>query len=307
MIIQLLKAGAILRGWRKHRYIRKKIKRAFRKAAGIHQKKGANYKERLKEATAAYLACCKELSQAVELSISQVQATNPILDIKLTALLMSLQEYHKMLVKHIDLVERRIMKGQTIPHQDKVFSIFEPDTEWLQKGKVGKAVELGHNVLISTDQFSFIIDHKVMIKETDAKQPIELAQRLSERFSQGYKLDSISFDRGFHSALSKKALNKIFTKVIMPKKGPKTASVELEESTKDYVALRHRHSAVESNINELEHSGLNRVPDKGLPGFKKYVSLGVLAHNLKVLGGIVMEQGLLPTLVFMNKPQQKAA
>ena len=53
-------------------------------------------------------------------------------------------------------------------------------------------------------------------------------------------------------------------------------------------------SAVESNINELEHSGANRVPDKGLEGFKKYVAWSVLAYNLKRLGSMVIEQGLLP-------------
>jgi len=37
--------------------------------------------------------------------------------------------------KHIDLVERRVLQGEKIPHEEKMFSIFEPDVEWLQKGK----------------------------------------------------------------------------------------------------------------------------------------------------------------------------
>jgi len=40
----------------------------------------------------------------------------------------------------------------------------------------------------------------------------------------------------------------------------------------------------------LEHSGLNKVPDKTLPGFKKYVGYGVLAYNLKRLGRLIIDR-----------------
>ena len=86
----------------------------------------------------------------------------------------------------------------------------------------------------------------------------------------------------------------------------KTPQQEAEEEVKTFVALRKKHSAVESNINELEHSGVNRVPDKGLGGFKKYVALGVLAYNLKRLGKLVMEQGLLSTVVRPGKMSRAA-
>ena len=305
IVVLILGLGSFLTGWRKHSYNRKRIKKAYRRAAKIHQKKGGNYRQRLVEATREYLAHSRELSSAVARAINELESGRAtMLDLKLTFLIGLLKYYHEMLDKHIDLVERRIIKGETIPHEEKVFSIFEPDTEWLQKGKAGNKVELGHNVLISTDQFQFIIDYKVMVKEVDAGQPIELAQRLKKRFSTGYTLGSISFDRGFYSALSKAALEKIFKKVIMPKKGKKTAQQELEELEKEFVALRHRHSAVESNINELEQSGVNRVPDKGLPAFKKYVALGVVAHNLKILGKTVIEQGALTTVVNMGKPKR---
>jgi len=236
-------------------------------------------------------------------------------DIQAGALLKALSYYHKMLEKHIDLVERRIIKGETIPHKDKVFSIFEPHAEWIQKGKHNKKVELGHNALVTTDQFQFIVDHEVLVGQGDKAQPAPLAKRLKERFGEGYVLNSISFDRGFFSALAKEALQKDFEHVVMPSKGKKTPQQELEEEAKTFVALRKKHSAVESNtcpvaiayrINELEHSGANRVPDKGLEGFKKYVALGVLAYNLKRLGKLVMGQGMLSTVVRTGKMPRAA-
>ena len=109
---------------------------------------------------------------------------------------------------------------------------------------------MGHNALITTDQYHFIVDHEVLVGQGDKAQPIPLAGRLKKRFAEGYSLKSISFDRGFFSALAKKALQKDFEQVIMPAKGSKTPQQQAEEETKTFVALRHKHSAVESNINE---------------------------------------------------------
>jgi hypothetical protein len=51
-----------------------------------------------------------------------------------------------MLSKHIDLLERRLLKGEKMPHSEKVFSLFEPHTKWLSKGKAGVICELGRNI-----------------------------------------------------------------------------------------------------------------------------------------------------------------
>ena len=39
--------------------------------------------------------------------------------------------------RQIDQVERRLLRGETIPHEEKVFSIFEEHTRWVSKGKAG--------------------------------------------------------------------------------------------------------------------------------------------------------------------------
>jgi hypothetical protein len=72
--------------------------------------------------------------------------------------------------------------------------------------------------------------------------------------------------------------------VVMPKRGKKNAAETERESGKQFVALRHQHSTVESEINSLEHHGLNRCLDMGLPGYLRYVGLGVLSYNLHVIG-----------------------
>ena len=101
-------------------------------------------------------------------------------NLKLEVLKTELEYYKSMLDKHIDLVGRRILKVETIPHEEKVFSIFEPHVEWLQKGKQTKKVELGHNTMITTYQFHLIVDHEVLIGKVDSSQPIHLAQQLKK-------------------------------------------------------------------------------------------------------------------------------
>lgn len=293
--------------WRKINYWYKSTKKIYHKTANIHQKKGKNYEQRLKKSTSNYLSHCRRLRIKVKQSEEELSVI-AVNDIKAMGLLIALSYYRQMLEKHIDLVERRIIKGETIPHEEKVFSIFEPHVEWISKGKHHKPVELGHNVLISTDQFHFIVDHEVVFKQSDKVLVIPLINRLEQRFAANYLLYSISLDRGFYSLLARQNAEKIFEVVVMPKSGKKSVRQQELESEKSFVQLRKKHSAVESNINELEYSGLNRVPDKGKNGYVDYVAWGVLAYNLKRLGKIVLEEEVIDIKVKPSKhPLAKAA
>lgn len=293
-------------GWRKLQLWYKNIKRAYLHSSNIHRKKGKNYKDRLINGVSIYLSKCEELKGKVEKSIEELKVLG-LKDSMLAALLELLVYYHNYLVKHIDLVDRRIIQGEKIPHNEKVFSIFEPHVEWIQKGKENRKVELGHNVLITSDQYHFIVDHQVVIGSADTCLPIPLSKRLQEQFKENYKLQSISFDRGFYSLLAKKALSKIFKEVVMPKRGKKTVKQEEEEGAESFVARRRKHSAVEANINELEHTGANKVLDKGLDGFKNYVAWSVLSYNLKRLGKLLLEEELLETATTPSNSRKKAA
>lgn len=302
----MVKSTYDLQGWRKLAYHLKLLKRSYIRVANIHQRKGKNYKYRLDKEVVVYLDRSRQLEEKMRPVLDYLKQREQT-DIQASALLKELVYYKEMLDKHIDLVDRRILKNETIPHAEKVFSIFEAHVEWIQKGKHHKKVEIGHNVLVTTDQYHFILDHKVMEKETDKTQPITLIGRLLSKYERSnYAYYSISFDKGFYSSLSKKALQKEFELVVMPKKGKASKIEIIEQSNEEYRVLRNRHSAVESNINELEQSGVDRIKDKGIDGFKRYVALGVLAHNIKRLGRIVIAEQKLETIIKLG-PKRKAA
>ncbi|MDG6004391.1 MAG: hypothetical protein E3K29_00835 [Candidatus Brocadia sp.] len=170
-----------------------------------------------------------------------------------------------------------------------MYSLFEPHTEWLSKGKANKRVELGHNILVASDQWGFIVEHQVVERQADVSLSIPLAERLLNRFGDD-AIESISFDKGFYKRENKELLKLYIPEVIMPKKGKKNQEERAEESGKTFQKLRHRHSAVESDINRLEHHGLDRCLDKGLKGFKRYCALGIVAANLHKLGNVSFDK-----------------
>ena len=158
-------------------------------------------------------------------------------------------------------------------------------------------VELGKKVNVTTDQFHLIIDYKVLDHESDSETVIPL----SEKILNIYKVESWSFDKGYYSKINKEAIKSKVDLLVMPKKGKCNTAEKLEESNKGFKNFRNKHSAVESNINELEHRGLDRCPDKGFDHFKRYVGLAVCAYNIKKIGVEILEQRK------MKQPQNRAA
>jgi len=105
-----------------------------------------------------------------------------------------------------------------------------------------------------------------------------------------YEIQSWSFDKGYWHKDNKELLQTEVPQVIMPKKGKPNKIEQAQEQTRVFKKLRNKHSAVESNINELEHCGLDRCPDKGFHAFKRYVSTGIVAYNLKRIGREMLAQ-----------------
>ena len=181
---------------------------------------------------------------------------------------------------HIDLIRRRVLLGETIPHSEKIFSVFEPYTRWISKGKAGVPVELGLPVTVLKDHFGLIIDYEIMEHTSDVDVVLPLLKRAIEEYK---NIRSCSFDKGFWSKDIISELRQQI-QVVIRRKGNPTAENKKQLENKEYVKLLNHHSAVESTINGLEHSGLDKCPDKGIKGFKRYVGLAILSRNLQLIG-----------------------
>ncbi len=284
-----------LPGWRKVKDWQRDLKNKMRALGRANSSGGKGKQERVKMKAQEYIKKAKALYQKLENSKDKY----PKDDLVSVAIIAELERFMQLLRKHIDLLERRVIKGEKIPHEEKLFSIFEQYTEWITKGKLRPNVELGKKTNITTDQYNLILDYQVMDHQADSEIVLEVAARIFTKF----KVKSWSFDKGYYHKNNKVSLSQKVENLVLPKKG-KCNKEEYEEEHKSiFKKFRHKHSAIESNINELEHRGLNRCPDKGYEHFKRYVGLAITAFNLKKIG----ERLLIDLRQEMNASVKQAA
>ena len=277
-------------GWREDKYYIRKIKTLKRKVSSIRRSTSKREevtikRERLIEETHRDLMIlCQFMLSKLDATLVLLEHSNYI-KTEQVALFHEFKEHAK---RQIDQINRRIILKEVIPHSDKVFSLFNPFTEWVSKGKAGVPVEFGLKVSISTDQHGFILTHRTMEQEQDVDVAIPMITKVKEHFTNVY---SASFDRGYYSPSNQEELSALVSKLMLPKKG-KVSKKELDKIQGDleYRTLRKKHSAVESNINALEHHALDRCPDRGIESFKKYVSMSVVAHNIHQIGALVQRK-----------------
>ena len=263
-------------GWRQWKYWLKIVKRRFNKVRNTRRAKSEDVK--------AYLDCCAKLVHRVETCLPKLEKKGaPAWKIN------EINNFHAHAARQIDHVGRRLLKGETIPQDEKVFSIFEPHTRWISKGKAGCPVELGVPVCIMECEFRFVLHHEIMWKGSDVEFAVPMVKNTQAKFSD---LRSASSDRGFHSSDTRKDLDERLDCNALPKKGRLSKADQEREQDETFVAMRRQHPAVESAINNLEQRGLDRVRAKGSDGFAQTVALAVVALNVHRLGRLVREKEL---------------
>ncbi len=292
IIMALCKENGII-GWRKGLFNFKKIKRLFTLISRMKHSSSKNSEKReernllIIKAHELYLDQAQAIVDKAKESIILLSST----DIDVITQL-KIDEIKKLIAhaeRQIDQVRRRVINGETIPHHEKVFSIFEEHTKWIVKGKAGVPQELGLNVCVVKDQFGFILHYRVMEDESDVMIAVPIIEETKERFE---NFKSCSFDKGFHSPDNQKVLAEILETVVLPRKGKLSAINREIENSEAFKIARRKHSAVESSINALENHGLDRCPDHGLHGFKRYVGQAVLARNIQILGHVIQQKKL---------------
>jgi len=105
------------KGWRKGKYWRRELKKLMRISAKASRNGGKNKKEIEKEQVRSYLELSRSLSGKIGASLfviyERVLTTNQV---EMHAKKIETLEYfHGMLNKQIDLVERRVIRDETIP------------------------------------------------------------------------------------------------------------------------------------------------------------------------------------------------
>ena len=280
--------------WRQSDYNIKKVKRLLRsiqrlkRSASKDEAKKQKREQFITDKHLDYIDVCQGFVLKAKETILILRELG-LLSLSQDLRLSVVEQYIRHAERQIDQIHRRIVLDEKIPHDEKVFSIFEPHTEWISKGKAGVPQELGLGVCVLKDQYGFILHHQVMEQQTDDKVAVAMAQAAKDRFE---NLVGCSFDKGFYSPDNRRKLSNLLDYVVLPKKGRLSAKDKEIEQSEEFMESRRKHSAVESSINALENHGLDRCLDHGLHGFKRYVALSVLARNIQILGHLIQQKEL---------------
>lgn len=301
-----------LSDWRQSVYNVKQIKRLMRIAQQKKRASGKTEKQKEQCAQAIVQAHQALLQMSQHFLDKSAETLKKLVNLKVPSstidvvLIDSISQFTTHADRQINQITRRVLKNETIPHDEKVFSIFQPHTEWISKGKAGVPVELGVRVCVLEDHHQFILNHRVMVKEMDVDVAVSMVTEAKEYFSQ---LSSCSFDKGFHSKDNQTELEKLLDVVALKRKGKRSKKIQEIELSETFKKAHRKHSAVESAINALEIHGLDTCRDHGIDGFKRYVALAIVTRNIHRIGDIITkkEQKKLARQQCRNEPLALAA
>jgi transposase, IS5 family len=201
-----------------------------------------------------------------------------------------LWHYLQLTAKVCGTARRRVLLGETVPNEEKIFSIFEPHTELIKRGKQPVPIQYGHKTLVIEDAVGFICHYAVVangVLDQDVLVPAmaELQARV------GGKIKSASFDRAFHTPENQEKLAAIVDHPCIPKKGREAGRKQQEGASVEFRQARQNHPGIESAIGALQAgNGQERCRDKSKLGYERYVGLGILGRNLQALGKLLLAQ-----------------
>jgi hypothetical protein len=287
-----------LEGWRQHEHLLKNVRKLVQKIGRASRAKGQGA-DRLKPGYQALLDLghdllqrARRLLQALHFPVEQTTFTlEQLKSVPAPVTRPGLLMYYVALTEKIcDNARRRVLQGETLANEDKIFSIFEPHTELIKRGKVPNPIQFGHNVRVIEDAAGFVIDFGVLDNGVlDQDWVVPVMKKLQQRFAG--KIKSASFDRAFHTPENQQELAKIVRCPCIPCKGEEKGRQQQKEGTVAFRKARQNHPGVESAVGALESgNGLERCRDRSKRGYERYVALGVLGRNLQTLGKLLLAQ-----------------
>jgi transposase, IS5 family len=293
-----LAAANGLGGWRQHEHLLGNVRQLVRQIGRAARAKGQGaerlqpgYKKLLDLAEDLLARAC-QLLQALAFALDpKLFALDKVKNGQAPATREGLLLHYMILTEKVcDNARRRVLQGETLANEDKIFSIFEPHTELIKRGKQPVPIQFGHNVLVIEDAAGFVVDYRVVengVLDQDLVVPV--MKELQGQF--GGKIKSASFDRAFHTPENQQGLAEIVGTPCIASKGQEKGRQQQEEGTVAFRKARQNHPGVESAIGAMQAgNGLKRCRDRSKRGYERYVALGVLGRNLQTLGKLLLAQ-----------------
>jgi IS5 family transposase len=249
-------------------------RRAKKRMIGIQYAKGD------KQRTSHYKDLLKITRKTIGYSIraEKILARHCSADPLLLGLFGEIKHYGDLARQVYDQTFRRVVQGESVPADQKVFSIFEDHTDIIIKDR--RETYYGHKICLTGGASNLILDCVILEGNPADSQLVETMLDRQHRIYGRYPL-KVALDGGFASMgnLVKAKDRKIKDVCFSKKRGLKEA--DMCRSDYVYKKLRQFRAGIESGISWLKRSfGLTRCTWKGFRSFKSYVLSSVVAANL---------------------------
>src|SRR5215475_14093977 len=149
----------------------------------------------------ALIAIAEEVvagAQAALQTTARMRGKDLMATMKIDALRDEIAHYCGLGARVIDQARRRVLDGEQVPTAEKIYSIFEPHTDLIKRGKVRTPVEFGHKVFLAESAKGLITQYDVLkgnpVDEVHVAPSLKRHRRVFRRAPQLY-----SADRGFFS------------------------------------------------------------------------------------------------------------
>jgi IS5 family transposase len=216
----------------------------------------------------------------------------PLIALKIEALRDEITHYCGLGERVIDQARRRILNGEQVPNAEKIYSIFEPHTDLIKRGKVRTPVEFGHKVFLAESAKGLVTQYKVLKGNPSDEVHVAPSLRLHRRaFRRAPHL--YGADRGFFSEQNVAACvhGAVETVCIPQRGGTKTPQRQAYESSAEFKQGQRFRAGIEGRISVLMRGrGMKRCRAEGAERFALFVGAAVLANNLMIVAALLTKR-----------------
>lgn len=213
---------------------------------------------------------------------------------KIMSLEIALEQLLPLMKQVYQMSYKREIKSESVPNDQKLFSIYERHTDIIVKG--GRDVKFGHKINLVTGKSNLVLCCEIL---RGNPSDTSLFESSLDKVITDYKTiprDCVT-DGGYASnknlayAKSKGIANIVFNKVVGSMKS-------IASSANMETRLKKWRSGIEANISNIKRGfGLFQCNWKGWPHFQAKVLWSIIGYNIRVMTNAVVKQIMDPQLL----------
>ena len=255
-------------------------------------------RQRQERQTATYrelIGIAEEVIDSARAALRQTRKArgkNMITDLAIAETRKEIEHFCALGARVTDQSRRRVLNGEQVPTDEKLYSIFEPHTDLIKRGKVQTPIEFGHKVFLAESAHGLITQYDVLDGNPIDEQHVVISLvRHRQTFGDVPKL--YGSDRGFFSEKNVMSCKQQGVKVVcIPQRGgTKAPERETYEKSREFKDGQRFRAGIEGRISVLFRvRGMKRCLAEGRERFELWVAAAVLANNLMKIAALLAER-----------------